>query len=140
MSTFEKITIEATIHTPISTIWDYWNTPGHVTKWNNASPDWHTPTAENDFTVGGKFLYRMEAKDGSVGFDFWGHYDTIMPYTQIAYTMGDSRKVDILFIPDGEATKIVMTFEAETENPIEMQRGGWQAILDNFKVYAEENR
>ena len=138
MSTFEKITIEATINAPISSVWKYWNTPEDITKWCAASPDWHTPKSENDLRVGGQFLSRMEAKDGSFGFDFGGTYDIVKTNEQIAYTMGDGRTVDIHFTSNGNTTKVVETFDAETENPIEMQRGGWQAILDSFKRYAEE--
>lgn len=137
MSTFEKITIEATINAPIDKVWKYWNTPKDITQWCFATPEWHTPKAENDLRVGGQFLTRMEAKDGSFGFDFGGTYDIVKTNEQIAYTLGDSRTVDIRFTSNGNTTKVVETFDAETQNPIEMQRGGWQAILDNFKAYAE---
>jgi uncharacterized protein YndB with AHSA1/START domain len=137
MSTFEKITIEVTVNVPVEKVWEFWNNPEHIKKWCAASPDWHTPQSENDLKVGGHFSTRMEAKDGSFGFDFGGIYDTVKLHEEIAYTIGDGRRVDIRFIFNGGITRIVETFDAETENPIEMQRAGWQAILDNFKVYAE---
>jgi len=106
-------------------------------KWNHASDDWHAPRAVNDLSVGGKFNIRMEAKDGSAGFDFRGVYDEVDRNEKIAYTIADGRKVEVLFSGDGNETKIVTAFEAEFTNPIEMQKAGWQAILDNFKNYAE---
>src|SRR6478752_8145357 len=125
MSTFEKITIEATINAPIDNVWKYWNGPEDITKWCFATPEWHTPKAENDLRVGGQFLSRMEAKDGSFGFDFGGIYDIVNTNEQIAYTLGDSRTVDIRFTSNGNTTKVVETFDAETINPIDMQRAGW---------------
>lgn len=131
------ITIEAIVNAPIETIWKTWNEPEHITKWNHASDDWHSPRAENDLRVGGKFLIRMEAKDGSFGFDFGGTYDEVEPNQLISYSIGDGRKVKVVFAKEGNATKITTSFEAETTNPVEMQKGGWQAILNNFKKYAE---
>lgn len=133
----EKITVEATINAPVEKVWEYWTEPQHITKWNNASDDWHTPVAENDLRAGGKFLTRMEAKDGSFGFDFGGVYDEVRTNEFISYTLGDGRKVSITFTSQGNETYVSETFDAESENPIEMQKGGWQAILDNFKKYAE---
>lgn len=133
------ITIENTVNAPVEKVWQYWTTPVHICKWNNASDDWHTPRAENDLRVGGKFSSRMEARDGSLGFDFWGIYDEVKTHELIAYTMGDGRKAEIIFTSRGNATKVVVTFETETENSVELQRGGWQAILDNFKKYTETN-
>lgn len=135
----QKITVENTVNAPVDKVWELWTGPEHITKWNNASKDWHTTRAENDLRAGGKFMARMEAKDGSFGFDFEGTYDEVRTNEAIAYTMSDGRKVDVIFTSAGDATKVVETFEAETENPIEMQRGGWQAILDSFKKYAEAN-
>ena len=107
-------------------------------KWNNASNDWHTPRAENDLKVRGKFLYRMEAKDGSSGFDFDGTYEQVKTNELIAYSISDGRKVQVMFTKDDNTrTKMVTIFEAESTNPIEMQRDGWQAILNNFKKYVE---
>lgn len=134
-----KIAVENTVKAPVEKVWKLWTTPEHITKWNNASDDWHTPRAENDLRAGGRFLSRMEARDGSFGFDFGGVYDEVKTNELIAYTMGDGRKVKITFINKGNETKVIETFEAENQNPIEMQRGGWQAILDNFKKYAETN-
>jgi uncharacterized protein YndB with AHSA1/START domain len=134
-----KITVEAIVSVPIEKAWKLWTSPEHICKWNNASDDWHTPKADNDLHTGGKFSYRMEAKDGSFGFDFWGIYDEIKINELIAYTMGDGRKATVHFSTVGDQTKVVETFEAESVNSIEMQQGGWQAILNNFKKYAEAN-
>lgn len=134
-----KITVETTVNAPVEKVWKFWNSPEHITKWCTATEEWHTPRAENDLRVGGKFSSRMEAKDGSMGFDFAGVYDVVKTNERIEYTMGDGRKVIITFTKDGDKTKVVETFDAENQNPVEMQRGGWQAILDNFKKYAEKN-
>ena len=133
------ITVENTVNAPVKKVWEYWAKPEHITKWSNASDDWHTPRAENDLRTGGKFVSRMEAKDGSMGFDFGGTYDEVRDNEYIEYTMGDNRKVKVTFTSNGSSTKIVESFEAEDTHPIEMQRGGWQAILDNFKKYTEAN-
>lgn len=137
MSNFEKITIEAVVKKNSSDIWTLWTQPEHITKWNQASDDWHSPRAENDLRVGGRFLTRMEAKDGSMGFDFSGVYDEVIERNKIHYTMDDGREVETLFKEENGITKIVITFDAENENPLEMQRDGWQAILNSFKRYAE---
>jgi uncharacterized protein YndB with AHSA1/START domain len=139
MSTQEKliITVENTIHAPVKKVWEYFTRPEHITQWNNASDDWHTPHAENDLRPGGSFVSRMEAKDGSFGFDFGGIYDAVTPNEYIEYTLGDSRKVKIHFTADGNSTKLIESFEAENTNSAEMQKTGWQAILDNFKKYTE---
>jgi uncharacterized protein YndB with AHSA1/START domain len=134
-----KITIKANVNAPVEKVWKYWTEPKHITKWNNASDDWHSPFSENDLRVGGKFLSRMEAKDGSFGFDFGGIYDEVKLHETISYTLGDGRKVKITFIDRGNETDIIEVFEAEDSNSIEMQQQGWQAILDNFKKYAEQN-
>src|SRR4051812_8567239 len=117
------ITVEATVKAPVEKVWKLWSLPEHITKWNTASDDWHTPRAENDLRTGGKFTSRMEAKDGSFGFDFGGTYDKVVPNELIAYTMGDGRKVKITFTSNGNETKVVEAFEAEDQNPVEMQRG-----------------
>lgn len=132
-----RISVETVVHADIEKTWLLWTTPGHIMKWNNASADWHTPKAENDLRTGGSFSYRMEAKDGSFGFDFNGIYDEVKPHEWICYTMEDGRKVEISFKSYGGKTDITEIFDAENENPIELQRDGWQAILDNFKKYAE---
>lgn len=139
METQEKtvITIESTVNAPVEKVWEFWTKPEHITKWNNASDDWHTPHAENDLRAGGSFSARMEAKDGSFGFDFGGIYDVVTKNEYIEYTLGDNRKVKIAFTSEGNKTKVTETFEAEQENSVEMQKGGWQAILDNFKKYTE---
>jgi uncharacterized protein YndB with AHSA1/START domain len=133
------ITVGTTVNAPTEKVWDFFNAPEHIVKWGAASPDWHTVRAENDLQVGGKFNYRMEAKDGSFGFDFSGAYEEVEANKLIAYTMDDTRKVKITFTTEGSATTLKETFEAETENPVEMQKAGWQAILDNFKQYTESN-
>jgi len=132
-----SITVEATVNAPLEKVWKLWTTPEHIMKWNNASDDWHTPKAENDLRVGGKFLSRMEAKDGSFGFDFWGIYDEVKTNELISNTLGDGRKMKVVFTPQGNTTIVTETFEAEGENPVELQQQGWQAILNNFKTYAE---
>ena len=133
------ITVETTVNAPIEKVWEYWITPAHIVKWNTASPDWHTTSSENDLRVGGKFSARMEAKDGSFGVDFGGIYDVVTEQEYIEYTLGDNRKVQITFTNLDGATKVVESFEAEGQNSVEMQKGGWQAIMDNFKKYTEEN-
>ncbi|MGE7687487.1 SRPBCC family protein [Peribacillus simplex] len=138
MQTFKKVTAETTIQAPIEKVWKYWTEPDHITKWNNPSDDWHTPFAENDLRPGGKFVSRMEAKDGSAGFDFGGIYDEVKLYEVIAYTMGDGRKVKITFKEQENEIEVIETFDAETINPIEFQKQGWQAILNNFKKYVEQ--
>jgi uncharacterized protein YndB with AHSA1/START domain len=139
METSKAITIETSIQAPIEKVWKFWTSPEHIINWNNASDDWHTPKAENDLRVGGKFTSRMEAKDGSFGFDFSGTYDAVTTNELIEYTMEDRRKVKIAFSGNGDTTRVVESFEPESTNPIEMQRGGWQAILNNFKKYVEAN-
>lgn len=134
-----KVTVESIINAPVEKVWKYWSEPEHIKNWCSASPDWHVPFAENDLQDGGKFSTRMEAKDGSFGFDFDGIYDQVKTNELIEYTMSDGRKVDIHFTVSGNETKVVETFDAESTNPVEMQRSGWQAILDNFKKYTEEN-
>lgn len=132
------ITIETVVHAPVDKVWEYWTKPEHIMKWNNASEDWTTPSAENDLSAGGKLNWRMEAKDGSFGFDFSGVYDEVKKHELITYTLDDGRKVRITFTPQGEETRVVEVFDAEQSNSIEMQREGWQAILDNFKRHAEQ--
>ncbi len=134
-----KITIEATVNAPAQKVWDYWTDAKRIIQWNCPSPEWHTPKAEHEVKEGGKFNFRMEARDGSFGFDFGGVYDVVKPAEQLDYTLGDGRKVWITFTSNGNSTHIKQTFEAESENPVEMQRDGWQGILNNFKKYTEEN-
>jgi len=131
------ITIQATIKASVNKVWDLYTTPRHIMQWNNASDDWHTPHAENDLRPGGKFLYRMEAKDGSFGFDFDGIFDIVNKYELIVYTISDGRKVIVSFDEIGNETHVRVEFEAEDENPAELQQKGWQAILNHFKKYTE---
>lgn len=138
MSEKEKITIKATVNANVKKVWEYWTEPECIKRWNTASEDWHTTIAENDLRVGGKFLSRMEAKDGSFGFDFGGVYDEVELHKLISYTLGDERKVRIIFEENGNKTEITEIFEAESENSVELQKNGWQSILDNFKKYSEE--
>lgn len=133
------ITVETTVNVPVHKAWEYWNKPEHITQWSYASDDWHTPWAKNDLRDGGSFSSRMEARDGSMGFEFGGVYDAVKEHEYIEYTMSDGRKVKINFIPEGNKTYVVESFDAESENPVEMQKEGWQAIMDNFKKYAERN-
>jgi len=138
-TTVKPITVEATINAPVEKVWKYWNSPEHITKWCSASEDWHAPFAENDPITGGKFKTRMEAKDGSMGFDFEGVYSNVEPNNVIQYEMSDGRRVKVVFSDLAGTTKVTEIFEPENTNPIEMQQGGWQAILDSFRKYTEEN-
>ena len=131
------ISVEANIKAPIYRVWEMWTTAEHITKWNTASDDWQTTFAENDLRKGGHFLFRMEAKDRSSGFDFDGVYDDVKINQLIEYTLSDARKVRILFMDNDDRTKIIQSFEAEESNTIEEQRDGWQNILNNFKKYVE---
>lgn len=134
---FVSITVEATIRKPAAEVWACFNEPQHVTQWCFASPEWHAPRAESDLRVGGSFTTRMEAKDGSFGFDFGGVYDEVRTNEFLSYTMGDGRKVAVTFLSVDGGTKVTETFDAEAINDVEMQRAGWQAIMDNFKAYCE---
>lgn len=131
------ITVETTVQAPVEQVWKYWTAPEHITQWNHASDDWYCPRGVNDLRPGGKFSFTMAARDGSAEFDFAGVYDDIQPHKKIAYTLGDERKVEVVFSQDGSSVKVVETFDAENMHAHEMQRAGWQAILDNFKKYAE---
>ena len=131
------ITVQTTIKAPIAKVWQYWTEPEHIKSWCHATDDWQAPYAENNLQTGGKFVTTMAAKDGSMSFDFAGRYDTVNKHELIEYTLNDNRKVSIRFSGlDGE-TQVTETFEAEDTHPLEMQRSGWQAILDNFKNYTE---
>jgi uncharacterized protein YndB with AHSA1/START domain len=135
----KKVIIEAVISAGSKKVWEYYTLPAHITKWNFASDDWHCPEAENDLRPGGKYRARMEAKDGSFGFDLEAVYDQVIDGKKISFTMTDGRKVDIEFQDMSGRTKVTTAFDPETENPVEMQRDGWQAILNNFKKYTETN-
>ncbi len=133
------ITVEAVVKSPVEKVWKFWSEPQHIIQWNNASDDWHTPYAENDLRVDGKFKSTMAARDGSMSFDFEGVYTNVQQHKVIEYTILDGRKVKITFSGNGNETKVVESFEAETTNSVELQQGGWQAILDSFKEYTEAN-
>lgn len=134
-----KITIQSVISANRQKVWDYYTNPDRITKWNFAIDSWHCPTASNDMRVGGKYLARMEAKDGSFGFDFEAVYNEITNCEKFTYTMTDNRVVDAIFKELGDKTELTIVFDAESENPIDMQQQGWQSILDNFKKYTEQN-
>lgn len=134
-----KITIETTIAKSIEKVWKYYTGVEHIVNWNFASPEWHCPKASNDLKKGGKFLSTMAAKDGSMSFDFEGVYDEVIDHELINYTMPDGRKVETLFEDNKDSVKVTTIFDAEDMNPTDMQKAGWQAILDNFKLYVESN-
>ena len=132
------ITVQSIVQVPVEKVWRYWTEPQHIKNWNNANDEWHTPHAENDLREGGKFVSRMEAKDGSFGFDFEGIYHVVKKNELIEYSMPDGRNVSIVFSSNSYETKVIETFEAESTHSVEMQQAGWQAILDNFKKYSED--
>nr|WP_068888180.1 SRPBCC family protein [Pedobacter panaciterrae] len=132
-----KIMVEATVNAPVEKVWKAWNTPADIIQWNTPDPSWHTPSSENDLRINGKFKNRMEAKDGSFGFDFEGTYDKVELHKEIAYTMADGRTATTLFTEKGGKTMLATTFDPETENDPEFQKQGWQAILNNFVKYVE---
>jgi len=138
-TTKTAITVETVIKAPVEKVWKFWSEPKHITQWCSASDDWHAPYAENDLRLNGKFKTTMAAKDGSTSFDFGGVYTNVQSNQAIEYIMDDGRKAKITFSGNGTQTKITETFEAEDINPIEMQRGGWQAILDSFRKYTESH-
>jgi uncharacterized protein YndB with AHSA1/START domain len=133
------ITVQNTINATIDKVWDFWTLPEHITKWSFASPEWHTPYADNDLREGGKFKSTMAAKDGSMSFDFGGEYTLVEKHKAIEYVLEDGRKVEISFTETPNGIEVIEKFDPETQNPEEMQRGGWQAIMDNFKSYVEQN-
>lgn len=137
MNSNNVIAVRSEIYAPIERVWKCWTTPADIVQWNHASEDWHSPQAENDLRVGGRFCCRMEAKDGSMGFDFSGVYDDVVIHKRIHYTLDDGRRVLIEFTAAREHTVVIESFEAENTHPAELQRDGWQAILDNFKKYVE---
>lgn len=132
------ITIQAEINAPLNKVWEIWNEPKHIINWNYASDDWHSPKAENDLRPGGKFSYRMEAKDGSMGFDFGGIYTRVELHKAIEYVIEDGRNVTISFTEKDGKTSVIESFEAEDMNSAELQQAGWQSILNNLKKYAEQ--
>lgn len=136
----EPIVVQAIISAPIEKVWECWNTPDDITGWAFASNDWEAPRADNDLRPGGRFSTRMQAKDGSAGFDFSGTYTAVTEHERIEYDMDDRRHVKTVFVEVPDGVEITTTFDPETENPIEMQKAGWQAILDNFKKYVESKK
>ncbi len=133
----ELITVETIIKSNIKKVWDCWTSPECIKEWNHATDDWHTTESINDLTEGGKFLSRMESKDGKMGFDFSGRYDVIAPQSYIEYTLDDNRKVTISFVERKDGVYVRETFEAENDFPAEAQKEGWQLILNSFKKYVE---
>jgi uncharacterized protein YndB with AHSA1/START domain len=138
MSSTTNITVEVLVNRDIRAAWDAFISPKAITKWNFASADWHCPTAANDLRAGGEFNYRMEAKDGSMGFNFSGTYREVVPLKRIKYSLGDDREVVIEFHDEAGKTRVVETFVAESTYSIEEQKGGWQAILGNYKKHVED--
>ncbi|MFZ7114896.1 MAG: SRPBCC family protein [Bacteroidota bacterium] len=134
-----KILVQASLAADKQKAWDYYTKPEHIIKWNFASDDWHCPRATNDMRVGGKYNARMEAKDGSFAFDFEATYDEIIPGERFQFTMPDGRRVNVSFDNSGSQTNVKVLFDAETVNSIELQRDGWQMILENYKKYTEGN-
>ena len=134
-----QITVSATVKAPVEKVWKYWTEPDHITKWCQASDDWHAPYAENDVKPGGKFKTTMAAKDGSYSFDFEGEYTSVILYNLLEYTMADGRKVKVIFRSKGDLTDIEETFDAESTHSLEQQKQGWQNILDSFKMHTESH-
>lgn len=133
------LTVTTVVNAPLQKTWTYWTTPEHITRWNFATDEWHSPKAVNDLREGGSFAYRMEAKDGTMGFDFSGTYTVVTAPTYMEYVLGDGRTVTVTFTEKESQTEVVETFEAESVNSVELQQQGWQMILDNFKKYTENN-
>jgi uncharacterized protein YndB with AHSA1/START domain len=136
--TNQRITIDTTIGAPVERVWEAYTTPADITQWNFAADDWCCPSAEADLKVGGAYKARMEAKDGSVGFDFEAVYEEVDPNRALTMAMSDGRKARTTFQPAGEGTRVTTAFDAEDQNSIDMQRDGWQAILNNFRDYLEK--
>jgi uncharacterized protein YndB with AHSA1/START domain len=137
METAQKVKVETVVNAPLEMVWNAWNTPADIKQWNTAQDDWHTTRSTVDLREGGKFVSRMEAKDGSEGFDFEGTYTRIVPHKSIEYRMSDGREVKVEFTDQAGGVQVTETFDPESENPAELQRSGWQAILDNFGRYVE---
>ena len=135
-----KITVETLVNAPVERVWDAWSNPEDIKQWNTPHDDWHTTHSTVDLREGGAFLSRMEAKDGSAGFDFEGTYTRVVPHEAIEYRMSDGREVQVEFDERDDGVLVSTTFDAETENPPEMQRQGWQAIQDNFGRHVEAKR
>ena len=140
MSKPTKITVERTVNAKLSQVWNAWNNPADIQQWNSPSDDWHTTKSTVDLREGGTFSSRMEAKDGSEGFDFEGTYTRVVPQKTIEYRMGDGREVKNEFTERGGGVHVKVTFDPENENPPEFQRQGWQAILDSFGRHVEAKK
>lgn len=134
-----KIVVQTIIDAPLTKVWDYYTQPTHILGWNAASDDWHTTKAENNLVAGGNFCYRMEAKDGSFGFDFEGTFTKIEMHSNLEILLGDGRKMELNFSFENNKTMVRESFQVENENSLELQQNGWQAILNNFKKYSESN-
>lgn len=134
-----KILVETTVDAPLARVWHAYSNPDDIIKWNAASDDWHTTSSTVDLRPGGQFSSRMEAKDGSFGFDFAGTYTKVVENELIEYEFGD-RYATIEFRESPDGVRVIVTFDAEGENPVDMQREGWQAILDNFRRHVESSR
>lgn len=134
------ITVQTVVNAPKGRVWEFWNKPEHIVHWAFASDDWEAPAAENDLRVGGRFKTTMAAKDKSKSFDFTGIYTAVKENELIEYEMDDGRHVKVEFTELPEGVKVIETFDPENENPEEVQTGGWQAILDNFKKYVEGSK
>lgn len=132
-----RISVETAVKAPPSDVWSAWTSPEDIVQWNAASEDWHTPSAEIDLREGGQFTYRMEAKDGSMGFDFFGTFTRIVENTMLEYSLEDDRRVLVEFIESPDSVTVRETFDADSEHEGEQQRQGWQAILDNFARHVE---
>lgn len=139
MAELTKITVEATANAPVEKVWQAWNNPADIMQWNTPDPSWHSPSSENDLRVDGKFKTRMEAKDGSFGFDFEGTYNKVELHKEIAYIMPDGRTATTLFKGEEGKTHLITTFDPETQNDPEYQKLGWQAILNSFVKHVENN-
>jgi uncharacterized protein YndB with AHSA1/START domain len=135
-----KITVSVSVNAPVEKVWECYTQPSHIINWNFASNDWHCPRAENELRIGGKYNARMEAKDGSFGFDFVTIYTEVEEYRKLSYTMEDGREASTVFESIGNQTKVTTIFDAENENPVDMQQQGWQMILNNFKKYTENQK
>ena len=135
--TSDRITVSTNITKPVELVWDRYTRPDHITQWNFASPGWHCPRAESDLRTGGRFSSRLEARDGNMGFDLGGTYTSVRPQESLAYTTDEGRTFEVRFNKNGDGTREDVAFDAESQNLVEMQRGGWQAILGNFKKYVE---
>lgn len=139
-SKINPVRINTTIQAPMDKVWEYWTKEEHIQNWNFASPDWHCPDAKNDLIKGGEFHYTMAAKDNSMQFDFWGTYQEILSEKYIEIVLGDGRRVSVTFEENENGIQLTEEFDPEELNPVEMQRAGWQMILDNFKRYTENHQ